>query len=147
MSLRSVVRAAGHLTKAQLRLVAEWKSPRSAGRVARNPESYVQEVTAFALSCESERARIEALTVLDGVLWPTASVVLHLFHAERYPVLDFRALWSVSAKVPAQYTFSFWERYVNYCRGVSEQSCVSMRTLDRALWQYSKVNQRMRGGA
>jgi hypothetical protein len=146
MSLRPVVQAAGHMTKEQLRLLAKWKSPRSAGRIDRNKEEYVQEVTAFALGCNSERGRIEALTLLDGVLWPTASVVFHLFHRERYPILDFRALWSVSTEVPAQYTFSFWERYVSYCRTLAEQANVSMRVLDRALWQYSKDNQ-PQGGA
>jgi len=142
MSIRPLVQAAGYLTKDQLRLLAEWKSPRSAGWVARNSADYVQEVTALALSCKSERARIEVLTILDGVLWPTASVVLHLFHADRYPILDFRALWSVATEVPTQYTYAFWERYVRYCRGVSERANVSMRVLDRALWQYSEENQR-----
>ena len=147
LSLRPAVQAAGRLTRDQLRLLAQWKSPRSAWRVSANPAGYVEEVTAFALACTSERARIEALTVLDGVLWPTASVVLHLFHTERYPILDIRALWSVKTDVPAQYTAAFWERYVRYCRSVAERSGVSMRTLDRALWQYSKTNQRPQSGA
>jgi hypothetical protein len=147
MALRTDVQASGYLTKDQLRRVAKWKSPRSAGHVSRNDPVYVQEVTAFALSCTSERGRIEALTLLDGVLWPTASVILHLFHTNRYPILDFRALWSVSEKVPAQYSYPFWERYVVYCRGVSERAGVSMRVLDRALWQYSKENQPAPGGA
>ena len=147
IALRPAVQAAGHMTKDQLRLLAEWKSPRSAGHVARNSDEYVQEVTGFALSCRSERARIEALTVLDGVLWPTAFVVLHLFHHDRYPILDFRALWSVGTEVPAQYTYAFWERYVRYCRALSDRANVSMRMLDRALWQYSKDNQRQQSGA
>ena len=122
-------------------MVAKWKSARSAPRVLRNSEDYVREVTGFALTARDERARIEALTVLDGVLWPTASVVLHLFHADPYPILDFRALWSVSEKVPVQYTFPFWLRYVHFCRKLAEHHGVGMRVLDRALWQYSNVKQ------
>lgn len=34
--------------------------------------------TRVALSTPSERLRIEVLTLLDGVGWPTASVLLHL---------------------------------------------------------------------
>jgi len=141
LSLRTEVQKAGCLSQDQLHLVARWKSPRSAPRVLGNSDAYVREITEFALAAQDERSRIEALTVLDGVLWPTASVVLHVFHAEPYPILDFRALWSIGEKVPAQYTFEFWHRYVQYSRRLAQTRKVSMRILDRALWQYSKVNQ------
>jgi len=71
------------------------------GHVEDNPEEYVKEITAFALGATTERSRIEVLTNLDGVRWPTASVILHFFHKEPYPIMDFRALWSVSLDVPA----------------------------------------------
>jgi len=32
--------------------------------------------------------------------------------------------------------------YTEFLRGVARDAEVSMRTLDRALWQYSKVRQR-----
>jgi hypothetical protein len=139
--LRNTVRTAGHLTKPQLQLLASWKSPRIAPHISGNSPRYVREVTTFALSAQDERARIETLTVLDGVSWPTASVVLHFFHAERYPILDFRALWSVRREVPAQYSFDFWQPYVEFCRRVALRNSVSMRELDKALWQYSKEKQ------
>ena len=141
LDLRGAVAAAGRLTIEQLRLLARWKSPRSAGRIGYNADSFVQEITAFALKVTDERARIEALTLLNGVLWPTASVILHIFHADRYPILDYRALYSVSTDVPTQYSFEFWWKYVVFCRTVAEEAKVSMRVLDRALWQYSKINQ------
>jgi hypothetical protein len=107
----------------------------------RNSEAYVREVTQFALATPDEHARIEALTLLDGVLWPTASVVLHLFHEEPYPIIDVRALWSVNEEAPAKYTFTLWYHYAEYCRNLARKQHVSMRVLDRALWQYSNVNQ------
>jgi len=139
--LREAVQQQGHLTKDQLALLAQWKSPRSAGRVASNSEQYVQEITGFALHTQDERARIESLTLLDGVLWPTASVVLHLFHRDRYPILDYRAVWSVQATKPQYYTFPFWWQYVEFCRRVADRTRTDVRTLDRALWQFSKANQ------
>ncbi len=95
LELRPEVRRAGFLTKAQLQRVAKWKSPRSAGWMKSNEESYVQEITSLSLSANTERGRIELLTLLDGVQWASASVILHLFHDQKYPILDFRALWSV----------------------------------------------------
>lgn len=141
LELRSIIIKEKQLTKDQLRLICQWKAPRSAGHVEKSDASYIEEVTRFALTSKHERARVEVLTILDGVSWPTSSVILHLFHTEQYPIVDFRALWSVGVEVPTQYTFDFWWRYVEYCRSIAMRNKVCMRTLDRALWQYSKVNQ------
>lgn len=141
IQMRKAVQKAGYLDKSQLRKVARWKAPRSAGHIEKNDEGYIKEVTYWALNAEIERARIEALTLLSGVQWPSASVILHLFHKEAYPILDFRALWSVRTEVPNIYSFSFWWPYVEYCRQLAARNSVTMRSLDRALWQYSKENQ------
>lgn len=39
--------------------------------------------------------RIEVLTVVCGVSWPVASTILHYCVSDDYPILDFRALWSL----------------------------------------------------
>jgi len=142
LDLRRTIADRGWMTKDELRVIAQWKAPRSAGHMENNPEEYVKEITTFALGATTERARIEVLTNLDGVRWPTASVILHFFHREPYPIMDFRALWSVSVRVPAQYTFDFWWPYVRFCRDLSRRTNMDMRTLDRALWQYSKEKQK-----
>lgn len=142
LSQRESIQKAGCIDKAQLQLVSRWKAPRSAGHAGKNTNGFVKEVSAFALGTHDERARIETLTILDGVSWPTASVILHLFHSDPYPILDFRALWSASLEVPSRYNFSFWWPYVEFCRAVAARRSVDMRTLDRAMWQYSKKNQK-----
>ena len=141
IEIRPEILGRGHLTKGELAKLAYWKAPRSAGHVRKNTDDYVREITRFALSATSERGRIQVLTNLDGVSWPTASVVLHFFHRDPYPIMDFRALWSVSLDVPNQYTFGFWWEYVQLCRDLVDRNGIEMRTLDRALWQYSKENQ------
>jgi len=141
IALKPTVDYRGFLRKAELEKVAHWKAPRSAGHSRKNSEDYVIEITKFALATSSERAEVESLTLLDGVSWPSATAILHLFHRDPYPILDFRALWSVSLDVPTQYTFDFWWIYVGFCRDLARTVGVDMRTLDRALWQYSKENQ------
>jgi len=143
IQLRSEIQRKGHLNKRQLQIVSKWKAPRSAGHVEKNTNDYIKEMTSFAFSTKNERARIEALTILDGVSWPIASVLLHFFYKDPYPILDFKALWSVNLEVPKQYKYSFWEPYVLFCRAIAERNGVSMRVLDRALWQYSKENQKI----
>jgi len=78
---------------------------------------------------------------LDGVDWPTASVLLHFCDRQPYPVLDFRALWSLRISTPPTYTFEFWWAYVICTRQLADAAGESMRTVDRALWQYSKERQ------
>ena len=86
------IRKQGYLAKPDFLFLANWKSPRSRRRCAANSEDYVREVTRVALSTSSEQLRIEVLTLLEGVSWPTASTILHFCHPEPYPILDFRAL-------------------------------------------------------
>lgn len=122
--------------------MCRWKTPRSKPRVAENTEEFVNEVTQTALSTTSEKLRIEVLTLLSGVSWPTSSVLLHYGYDNLYPILDFRALWSLSIDVPPPYyDFPYWWEYTIYCRNLASVAGVTMRVLDRVLWQYSKDNQ------
>ena len=131
------------MRRSELITVGKWKSPRSAGSIDNNERLFVKEVTRFALSTTCDRAAIESLTILDGIGAPTASVILHFFHKKDYPILDYQALWSVSLIEGEKYNYSYtlWSEYVNFCREVANKAGVSMRDLDRALWQYSKCNQ------
>ena len=140
--LKPQIRKSRRLTKDQLVDICRWKATRSAGNALRNDPAYVELITRLSFSTSDERARIELLTLLDGIGWPTASVILHFFHKGHYPILDYRALWSVRAKPPRKYTFDFWWQYTLYCRRMAKKAGVRMRTLDKALWQYSNKHQR-----
>lgn len=136
------VRERGYFTKPELVMICRWKTPRSKKLVASNEDGFIEDGTRIALSTPNERLRIEVLTLLAGVGWPTASVLLHFGHSERYPILDFRALWSLGIEKPPDfYVFSFWWQYTQYCRQMATKTGVTMRILDRALWQYSDENQ------
>lgn len=133
-----LVRKRGHLRKEELVGLARWKAPRSVHHARKNTAEFVAEVTGFCLAARTEEARILPLTTLHGVAWPMASCLLHFFHPDPYPILDFRALQSLGVAVPGAYSFAFWSAYVAYCRKLAQRHKVDMRTLDRALWQFSK---------
>jgi len=135
------LRGAKALPKKDLAALALWKTPRSRRRIASNTEGFVHAVTHTALTTPDERLRIEVLTLLAGVDWPTASVILHFCHRDPYPVLDTRALWSLGIEKPPRYDFGLWWSYTRACRRLARRASCSMRTVDRALWQYSKRNQ------
>lgn len=76
--------------------------------------------------------------------WPTASVVLHFCDGGAWPILDFRALWSLRQPDGVRYDFAYWARYADATRALAAEAGVTMRALDRALWAYSKAKQRAR---
>jgi len=131
----------GYLTPAQLYEICNWKSRRKAKLALSNSDSLVREITAFSFAAANEESRIGSLTLLSGVMFPTASVILHFCIDETYPILDFRAIWSLGIKQPKQYTFKFWKSYISICRDVAAENSLTVRELDMALWQYSSVHQ------
>lgn len=132
----------GYLTRDEFLTLCLWKTPRSKSRCAANDASFVQEATRTALSTPHEELKIGVLLLLKGVSWPTASVILHFCDRGEYPILDYRVLWSVGMRPPPQYTFPFWWAYTCFTRELRARTGMSLRMLDRALWQYSKERQR-----
>lgn len=138
-------RAAGFYTRADFLIVCDWKSHRTRPLWSdrANSERVVREVTRVALSTKVEQRKIAVLLALRGVNWPTASVLLHFGSSGRYPILDVRALWSLgNDRPPPSYGFDQWWAYTETCRRLAREAGVTMRELDRALWQYSKEHAR-----
>ena len=138
--LVDTVQQQGYLDLELLKKVATWKSPRRVALIDKNSESDVREITGYALKSPHEHVRWSILTELHGIGLPTASAVLHFFHEAPYPIIDFRAMWSLCMD-KYNYSFKFWKEYVTRCRNYAERNNVDMRTLDRALWEYSRQNQ------
>ncbi len=96
------------------------------------------EATRRALTTADEETRMSALLQLAGVGVPTASVLLYFAFPDDYPIHDVRALESLGVKPRSQYPVSFWLEYLDACREPARRRGVSIRTLDKALWQHSK---------
>jgi hypothetical protein len=138
LELGAAVRRRGHYTREEFIQVCAWKTVRSRSKVASNPAAAVIEATSLALTATDEARRIEALLALEGVGVPTASTLLYVAFPDDYPILDVRALESLGVKPRSQYPVSFWLAYLSACRELARQYGVSIRTLDKALWQHSK---------
>ncbi len=134
----TAARARGHYTREEFIEVCAWKTARSRPKVAANSAAAVVDATGRALAATDEVARISALLELEGVGVPTASTLLYVAFPDDYPILDVRALESLGVKGRSQYPVSFWLGYVSACRQLADRCGVSIRTLDKALWQYSK---------
>lgn len=140
--IASAARSRGYLTRPEFLSLCKWKTPRTQRGCRRNESSLIRGATRVALSTEDEELKILALTLLQGVEWPTASVILHFCARQPYPILDVRALWSLGRSKSQSYDFRFWSEYTAFTRNLARSAGVSMRVLDRALWQYSRERQR-----
>jgi hypothetical protein len=135
-------RERGYLDMPDFLAVTDWKSTRPRKFREANDAPYVEEITKLALATStSPRLAVESLTLLSGVSLPTASAILHLCHTEAYPILDFRALWSLQCPVAPPYDYVLWEQYTAFMRRLCGRVERPVRTVDRALWQYSKKRQ------
>jgi hypothetical protein len=140
-AVRAAGRAArrrGHYTREEFILVCAWKTERSRPKVATNSDRDVEIATRAALGDSDEAARMNALTALEGVGVPTGSTLLYFAYPDCYPILDVRALESLGSRPRSVYPVSFWLEYLDCCRTLARSAGVSIRTLDKALWQYSK---------
>ncbi|MBL7817621.1 MAG: hypothetical protein JNL70_21625 [Saprospiraceae bacterium] len=139
------IKRVGFLTKEQFLEIAEWKSWRPKKWYQKNEAEFIEEVTKASFSATTERFRIESLTLLSGVDYPVASAILH-FGCDplKYPIIDFRTLWSLYSieNTQIKYGFDFWDKYRNDCLMLSTKYSLSIRELDKALWQYSSENQK-----
>jgi hypothetical protein len=138
MSVNAAVRARGRYTREEFIEVCAWKTPRSRPRVAANSETAILDATGRALAASDEAIRFAALLELDGVGAPTASTLLYVAFPDDYPILDVRALESLGVSSRSGYPVSFWLAYLEACRALARDNGVSLRTLDKALWQHSK---------
>ena len=124
----------GYMTKDDLVAVADWKYTPNKKNCEKNNDGFVEKVTkiAFAPDCDEE-VRIKILRIIDGVEWAMASVILHFAFPSKYPILDENVMGIV--KGDTNYNFGKWQEYSCICRKARVEYGLTMRNLDRVLWQ------------
>lgn len=128
----------GRYSREDFLTVVRWKSARTISLAERNAAADVEQATRAAFEATDEISRVLPLVGLDGVGIPVASALLHFAFPEIYPILDFRALHSLGdSRRRTQYSPAFWVRYVERCQHLAARAGVSIRDLDKALWQES----------
>jgi hypothetical protein len=141
--LKSLLVKKRYLEKDEFVDIARWKSKRPTKhyRSKENDDITVREITKFSFQTISEKARVESLMVLRGISWPVASTILHFAFPEQYPIMDFRVIWSLGWNQPISYNFNFWQKYCAKIDSLSQRYELQIRTIEKALWRYSKDHQ------
>jgi len=137
---QSIGSSPSYLTKSTLKMIEDWKWGRKRGLVANNEEPFVREVTRTSLTTRNERLKLEVLTLLNGVGIRMASTILYFLYPEECTIMDWRAWESLKRfkEIEGEITDTFesWRTYNHACRRIAAQNRVSLRELDKALWQF-----------
>ena len=129
----------GDYGRENLMVIVRWKSRRSAHWLDDNSEIDISRALRFACDPRtSEKSAIEALDRLVGVGIPMASAILTAAFPEKYTVIDWRALESLGNDDTQAQKIDYYLQYLAACRDFAVRFKVPLRTLDRALWQWSK---------
>jgi len=142
--MKRLLKKQRYLRREDLIRIGNWKSKRSKRHYENeeNDDLTVREITHLSFNAKSEKARINSLLTLKGVGWPVASAILHFAFPAKYPIMDFRVISSLSLDQPSSYNFSFWQKYCCEIHKISKKYKLPLRTVEKALWKYSKENQK-----
>ena len=126
--------AAGHAEPENLGAIIDWKSSRPKRRIMTgNTADEIAEALRVAVSAKQARTAVGVLYGLNGVDVAMASAILTAIHAERYTVIDWRALNALGVK-KSWLTVDDYLQYLDFCKTKAAELGLSIRDLDQALW-------------
>jgi len=154
-SVGPTVRGRGHYTQPEVERVNRWKLPtqRNRKRLAQNSAADIEAVTKRALAADEPLQLYILREHLHGVSDGVASGLLIFPFPDRHTVIDFRAARALEAlhrdgqladellwrpPQPDSLSVPPYPLYLDACRRLARHVDVSLRDLDRALWQWHK---------
>lgn len=132
----------GHHTEDTLKdldTIMRWKSHLGLHHFTSNTPEEIFEALDFAMDTEQERTAMGILCGLDGVAAPMASAILTALQEpddERFTIIDFRALQALGTKMDNP-SVGYYLDYLDELWKLKEATGHSLRTIDRANWQWS----------
>ena len=134
--------AGGDHNRQNLEKIFRWKTGgRGISRLSQNTDGEIADGLRLAIDATTERSAIAVLCGLNGVEVPVASAILTATKPQRFTIIDFRALESLGvSERRTYYSIDYYLAYLRTCQELSNEYKTSLRTLDRALWQWSRKN-------
>jgi hypothetical protein len=130
--------AGGDYSVIHFERIVAWKTNgRGRSRLRLNKPEEVRDALWLAHVAKTPRASIAVLMGLHGVDVPVASSVMAMVSPTTHTVIDYRALEALDYDGPNR-SLSFYLHYRTYCEKLAAEWDLSLRDLDRALWQWSK---------
>jgi hypothetical protein len=135
--------ATGDFSRRNLERIFRWKTrDRGKSRLSRNSDEEIRDCLRLAVNAATPRAAIAVLTGLYGVDTPVASAIMTAVRPQAFTILDFRALDALGCQTDNR-SIPFYLVYLEYCNNQANRWGMTLRQLDRALWQWSREQSEM----
>jgi len=135
----------GAYTLDNLIAIAEWKLERAPGNyypsmaiIRKSDPVQVERVLRFITRTSNKKLAIEILDEIDGIGVRVASAIMTAIYPDRYTIIDVHALRELGEEKQASRpdtTVDFYLKYLDFCLATAAELGVSLRDLDKALWQ------------
>jgi hypothetical protein len=128
----------GDFSRENLEAIFEWKTKgRGRSRLTKNSDDEITDALKLAIEAKTPRAAVAVLTGLSGVDVPVASAILATTKPADHTIIDWRALHALDVYA-STITIKLYLMYLSHCRKLAALAAVTLRELDRAMWQWSK---------
>lgn len=128
----------GDRGRPNLETIICWKSSRRIKLIAQKSDSEIADALSLALCAKEPRSAFGVLMGLHGVGAPMASAILTAMDQDKYTVIDYRALEALGVQDFDTDLNFYIEHYFPECKRLASETQISLRTLDRALWSWSR---------
>lgn len=136
----------GAISQDTLERIADWKSFHVRHKVKWNNFGLYQIAIKYALEVP-DRLKLSLLCGLEGVDIPVASTILNFMYPDKFPIIDYRVTQVLREAAEIQLTknmsYKMYYKYKAEIEKIGEQTGYDIRTIDRALFAYHKLNPEM----
>jgi hypothetical protein len=134
----------GDLSVSHFRSIVKWKTNGwGLTRLDRNTDGEVRDALRLAIDARCPRSSIAVLVGLHGVDVPVASAIMAMVKPDVHTVIDFRALEALGYAGNYR-SIPFYLYYRAYCVNLAREWGMTVRNLDRSLWQWSSEESKQR---
>lgn len=134
-----------YLDKQHFIQLCMWKTTRQKGNYEMNQDEDIEMTTKGIFATDDHEKRINALDNLRGVAYRVASAILHFSFPDIYSIMDVRAIESLGWDQPKSFdNYEYWKKYFRKIQEIAKNVNESIRTVDKALWMWSKEHSQKR---
>jgi hypothetical protein len=122
--------------------IIDWKSARAKGKIDWDDFQLYQIAILYVLELP-DKLKLALLCGLDGIELPVGSTILHFMYPDRFPIVDYRVTEVLNdAGIISSQTISkrTYRSYKEAIVDIVKQTGCDIRTIDRALFAYHKIN-------
>lgn len=123
--------------------IADWKSFHVKHKVKWEEFELYQTGIKYALEVP-DRLKLSLLCGLEGVDIPVASTILNFMYPNKFPIIDYRVTQvlreAACIQLAKNMSYKMYYRYKTEIENIVEQTGYDIRTIDRALFAYHKLN-------